>query len=357
MKVIVTAGGTGGHIYPALAIIDKIKEIEPKSEFIYIGTTTRMEKDIVPAHGIKYIGIEMYGITKNIKQDIKAIYLVQKNINICKKIMRDFNPDIVLGIGGYVTYPVIKAAKSLGIKTFIHEQNLIPGKSNRLLARLADKIGISFEASKHYFDEKKCIFTGNPCSESAIETTKISRTKFGLSENKKFILMVQGSLGSSSINEKMLDFLSTIDNEDYDVLYVTGKTSYEKFKKHLFSKNVYIVPYIDNLSGLMKDADIIISRAGATSISEIIALKKLSILIPSPYVANNHQFFNALELANKHAAVMIEENSLTANILKEQLDKLLTNEEMQINMRMNLGKMQKNNSSTIIYNVIKEMIK
>ena len=357
MKVIVTAGGTGGHIYPALAIIEKIKELEPKSEFLYIGTKNRMEKDIVPALGIKYIGIEMYGLTKNIMKDVKVVFLINKNIRECKKLMKEFKPDVVLGIGGYVTYPVIKAAKSLKIKTFIHEQNSIPGKSNRMLARLADSIGVSFESSANYFDKTKTVFTGNPCSERALKIASIDKTKFGLHKTKKLVLMVQGSLGSSTVNAKMLEFLNSVDEEDYEVLYITGKSSYESFSKNKFSKNVVVVPYVDNLAGLMKNADVIVSRAGASSISEIIALKKLSILIPSPYVANNHQYFNALDVANQHAALMIEESALNVKVLKSKINKLLNDKELQINMQMNLGKMQKNDSSTIIYNTIKDLIK
>ncbi len=356
MKVIITAGGTGGHIYPALSIIDKIKEMEPKSEFIYVGTTTRMEKDIVPKLGIKYVGIEMYGLSKNVLHDMKVLFLVMKCERQMKKLMKEFSPDVVIGAGGYVTFPVIMAAKSLGIKTFIHEQNSIPGKSNRMLSKMVDKIGVSFEDSIHYFDEKKTVFTGNPCSERALAIPKISKTKYGLHENKKFVLMVQGSLGSTSVNDKMLEFLNSIDDEDYEVLYVTGKNSYEEFKKNKFSHNVFVEPYIENLSGLMKDADLIISRAGASSISEIIALKRLAILIPSPYVANNHQFFNALAVANNKASVMIEESALTTNILKHQIDDILNNLEKQINMRLNLSKMQKNDSSTVIYETIKGMI-
>ncbi len=358
MRVIVTAGGTGGHIYPALAIIEKIKEKEPDSKFLYIGTKDRMEKDIVPKRGIDYIGIEMYGLTKNIMRDVKAGYLIFSNILKCRKIIKDFKPDVVLGIGGYVTYPVVRAAKSLGIKVFIHEQNSIPGKSNRALAKLADKIGISFPGSEKYFDKRKVVFTGNPCSEQALTVPKISKTKFGLKNNKKFVLIVQGSLGSSSINKKMIPFLQDIDDENYEVLYITGKSSYEEFKKNKFSKNVFIEPYVDNLSGLMKSADVIVSRAGASSLSEIIALKKLSILIPSPYVANNHQYYNALELANNKAAIMIEESNLNKDILKENINKLTSEEnlELQINMQLKLGKMAKKDSSTIIYNTIKEMI-
>lgn len=356
MKVIVTAGGTGGHIYPALAIIDKIKELEPKSEFIYIGTTNRMEKDIVPALGIRYVGIEMYGLSKNVLKDLKVLALIIQNTNKIKKIIDEFEPDVVVGAGGYVTYPVIKAAKAKGIKTFIHEQNSIPGKSNKMLAKLADKIGVSFQDSLHYFDENKTIFTGNPCSERALAIPKTSRTKYGLSLKKKFVLMVQGSLGSTSVNDKMLEFLNSIDDENYEVLYITGKKSFGDFSKNKFSKNVFVVPYVENLAGLMKDADVIISRAGASSISEIIALKKLAILIPSPYVANNHQFFNALSVANNKAGVMIEESAQTTNILKHQIKELLENLEKQVNMRLNLTKMQKNDSSTTIYETLKELI-
>lgn len=357
MKVIVTAGGTGGHIYPALAIIDKIKEKEPNSEFIYIGTTTRMESKIVPELGIKYVGIEMYGLTKNILKDLKVLTLIHKNENKVKEIIKNFKPDIVIGTGGYVTYPVIKAAKSMGVKTFIHEQNSIPGKSNKALAKLADKIGVSFKNSVHFFDERKSVFTGNPCSERALNTKPISKTLYGLHENKKFVLMVQGSLGSTSVNERMKEFLTSIESEDYEVLYITGEKSYAEFSKNKFSKNVFLKPYIENLSGLMKEADVVISRAGASSLSEIIALKKFSILIPSPYVANNHQFFNALELANNKAAFLIEEDSITSNILKSHINKILNDKELQINMRLNLGKMSKNDSSTAIYEILKELIK
>lgn len=357
MKAIVTAGGTGGHIYPALAIIDKIKEMEPGSEFIYVGTINRMESEIVPKLGIEYVGIEMYGLSKNIARDLKVMMLILKSEKKMKELMKKFKPDVVIGTGGYVTYPVIKAAKSLKVKTFIHEQNSIPGKSNRMLAKLADRIGVSFKDSIHYFDEAKTVFTGNPCSERALAIKKISKDTFGLSKNKKFVLMVQGSLGSTSVNAKMLEFLTSIDEEEYEVLYITGKKSYDEFSKHNFSKNVFVVPYVENLAGLMKDADIVVSRAGASSISEIIALKKIAILIPSPYVANNHQFFNALSCANNKACIMIEESSLTSQILKHQIDELLNDEEKIVNMKYNLSQMQKNDSSSTIYETIREMIK
>jgi len=357
MKVIITAGGTGGHIYPALAIIKKIKELEPNSEFIYIGTHDRMEKDIIPKYDIKYIGIEIYGLSKkDMLRNFKNLYLINKAYKKCKNIMKSFKPDVVVGVGGYVTYPVILAAHSLKIKTFIHEQNSIPGKSNKMLERLVDKIGISFmESSKHFKDQNKIVYTGNPCSENALEIKEIKKKDLGIKEYKKLVLIVSGSLGSNVINEKMIDFLNSVNDKKYEVLYVTGKSYYEKFSENKFSENVHIVPYIENMSGLLKNVDVIISRAGASSISEILALNIPSIIIPSPYVANNHQLYNALSLKDNNACIMIEEKDLNKDILLNSIDKCLDEGFNKI-LKDNMNKLAIKDSSIRIYNTLKEMI-
>lgn len=358
MKVIVTAGGTGGHIYPALAIINKIKELEPNSEFIYIGTHNRMEKDIVPKHNIKYFPLEIYGLSKkNMVRNIKNLFLIKNAINRCKEIMIDFKPDIVIGVGGYVTYPVIKAANSLKIKTFIHEQNSIPGKSNRALEHLVDVIGVSFIDSKKYFkNQDKVYFTGNPCSENAVDTKPVLKSTYGISNSKKLVLIVNGSLGSGTVNEKMKNYLYNVGNEKYEVIYVTGKTHYEEFSKNLFPKNVHIVPFIENMSGLLKNTDVIVSRAGASSLSEILALKVPSIIIPSPYVANNHQYYNALSLKENDACIMIEEKDLNEDILKNSINKCL-DVDFKIKLKNNMSKLSVLDSSTKIYEIIKKLIK
>ena len=357
MRVIITAGGTGGHIYPALAIVNKIKELEPNSEFIYIGTHNRMEKDIVPHHNIKYVPIEIYGFSKDIKRDIKNIFLIRKDIKQCIKIMKEFKPDVVIGVGGYVTYPVILAANKLKIKTFIHEQNCIPGKSNIILERKVDAIGVSFKDSKKYFKNQSNIyFTGNPCSENAIETDKISKTKFGISKGKKLVLIVSGSLGSGTVNNKMKDFLNSIGNEKYDVIYITGKSYYEEFNKNIFPKNVHVYPFIENMSGLLKDTDVIVSRAGASSLSEILALSIPSIIIPSPYVANNHQYYNALSLSKEEACIMIEEKDLNKEILIESINKCLDT-EFKLKLKNNMKKLSINDSSIKIYEILKKITK
>ena len=358
MKVIVTAGGTGGHIYPALAIINKIKELEPDSEFIYIGTHNRMEKDIVPKHNIKYIPIEIYGLSKkDMVQNIKNVFLIQKAISKCKDIIKEFKPDVVIGVGGYVTYPVIKAAKSLKIKTFIHEQNSIPGKSNRAMEKLVDAIGVSFIDSKKYFkNQEKVYFTGNPCSENAIKTEQVSKESYGIKFNRKLVLIVSGSLGSGTINDKMKDYLESVSNETYDVLYVTGKKYYDEFSKNKFSNNVHVVPFIENMSGLLKNTDVIVSRAGASSLSEILALRVPSVIIPSPYVANNHQYFNAVSLKENDACIMIEEKDLNKDILRESINKCL-DIDFKMKLKSNMSKLGILDSSTKIYEVLKNIIK
>lgn len=360
MKIVVSAGGTGGHIYPALAIIKKFQEREKNLEVIYIGTHNRMEKDVVPKLGIKYIGLEIYGFSKtNIARDFKNIFLIKKAMNKCLEIFNEFKPDIVIGCGGYVTFPVIKAAKKLGIKTFIHEQNSIPGKSNVHLSKYADLVGISFKNSKVYFNKaKKVIYTGNPCGENALTIKKESKVSLGFKPSDKLIIIVAGSLGSESLNNKFKAYLSTIDDEKYKVLYITGKNYYDEFiKDGNFSKNVKVVPYYDNLASIMKDAYLIISRAGASTISEILALKIPSILIPSPYVANNHQYYNALDLANMKVSELIEEKNLNSNIIKVMVNELVYNDELYNEFKNNLEKLNTKESSSIIYDEIKEILK
>ncbi len=355
MKVVITAGGTGGHIYPAIAIINKIKELEKDSEFIYFGTHNRMEKDIIPNLGIKYIPLEIYGLSKNIPKNIKNLLLINKAYKKSLNIISSFKPDVVIGVGGYVTYPVIKAAHKLKIKTFIHEQNSIPGKSNRMLMKYVDIVGVSFKDSIKYFkDTNKVRFTGNPCSENAINAKKEDIKKYNLPNNKKLILMVQGSLGSSSINNLMKDFLNK--EHDYEIIYITGKNLYDNFKENTFQKNVHIMPYIDNLSGFMKNVDVIISRAGASVLSEILALKIPSIIIPSPYVANNHQYYNALSLKNNNACIMIEEDNINVKNIEDAINKCLDKETRMI-MKKNMEKLSIVDSSTKIYEVLKELTK
>lgn len=357
MKVIISAGGTGGHIYPALAIINKIKEKEPNSEFLYIGTHNRMEKDIVPKYDIPFIGIEMYGFNrKNILKNIKTIKCLFNSKRKLKKIIKDFNPDIVIGVGGYITYPVITTAHKLGYKTFIHEQNSIAGKANLAMKDIVDLIGVSLKSSINQFPKDKTIFTGNPCSENALKMKKITKESLGLDKNKKLIVFVMGSLGAENIHTFMKENINKFNDKKYQVLYITGKNNYEDIKDIKCSKNIKILPYLDNLAGLFKDTDILVTRAGASTLSEIIALEIPSILIPSPFVPNNHQYKNAIDLVNNNAALMIEEKDLTFDNLQDNINKILNDKKVELDMKNNLKKMQVNDSATIIYDSIKKLI-
>lgn len=357
MRVIISAGGTGGHIYPALAIINKIKEKEANSEFLYIGTHNRMEKDIVPKFNIPFKQIEIYGFNrKSLTKNFKTLKCFYNSYKECKKIINEFKPDLVIGVGGYVTAPVIYAAHKLNVKTFIHEQNSVAGVSNRFLSKYTDLIGVSFKSSIKDFPKNKTIFTGNPCSENAIKAEAISKREFGLSEDKKLILFVMGSLGSSKMNDFLIKTMSGFKNKDYEVLFVTGSNSFEEVSKNKFPTNVKVVPYIDNMIRIMKKTDLIVSRAGASTISEIIALNLPSILIPSPYVPNNHQYKNALDLIDNNACVLIEEKNLEGDILIRNIDELLNDKNKIENIKKNLNSLQVNDSATIIYNSIRKLV-
>ncbi len=358
MRVIISAGGTGGHIYPALAIIDKIKEQEPDSEFLYIGTHNRMEKDIVPQKGIPFKTIEMYGFNKkNLFKNIKTLRCIFKSFRDCQKMIKEFNPDVVIGVGGYVTVPVIISAKKLGYKTFIHEQNSIPGKSNRYLAKYCDLIGVSFKSSTEYLPKEKTILTGNPCSQKAIEVHALVKTELGLSSNKKLVLITMGSLGSKTVNKVVIETMDQFASKNYEVLYVAGKTVYEKIKDNKFPSNVKVIPFYENLVKVMKRTDVMITRAGASTLSELIALEIPTILIPSPYVANNHQYINALDLIKNDATLMIEEKNLTPDTLIKTIDELIDNPVKLKNMKNNLKKLKVVDSASIIYNKLKELVK
>jgi len=358
MKVIVSAGGTGGHIYPALAIIDMLKKIDPNVKLLYIGTHNRMEKDLIPEKGIKYEAIEIYGFNKKkVLTNIKNVYLIAKSFARCKKIMKEFKPDLVVGAGGYVTFPVIKTAQNLHIKTFIHEQNSFSGKTNVMLGKKANLIGVSFEKSMEDYKKTKgkVFLMGNPCGKRALDIKPISKKEIGFSDSKPLIVAVAGSLGSESVNRAFKEVLYNVKDKNYNFLYITGNKHYDSFvKDERFPENVKVLPFLNNLSGLLKNTDVLISRSGASTMSEIIALKTPTIFIPSPYVANNHQYYNALDLVNKKAALMIEEKNFNSKLVIDYIDKMLNNKEEFVK---NLNKINTVDSEKVFIKEVKELLK
>jgi len=357
MKVIISAGGTGGHIYPALAIINKIKELEPNSEFLYIGTDNRMEKDLIPSFGIKYEALHVTGFKRSLTLDnFKTLSNFLSARKKCKEIIRKFNPDVVIGCGGYVTAPVIWASHKLGKKTFIHEQNSVVGLANKYLSYYVDKVGVSFEETINDFPKNKAVVTGNPCSEKAINVSVANKEDYKLSKNKKLVLIVMGSLGSRTINDELIDNINKFKNKDYEVLFVTGNSYYEKVKDKKVPSNVKIVPFIKELPTVMKVCDLMVSRAGASTIAEISALSVPTIFIPSPYVTNNHQYKNASVLVERNAALLIEEKNLTLDKLIDVIDKTLSDKQKYNEIKSNLSNLGIKDSSIRIYKILKELI-
>lgn len=358
MRVVISAGGTGGHIYPALSIIDKIKEKDKNSEILYIGTTDRMERDIVPKLGIKYEALEIKGLRRSLSpSNIKTFSLFLKSIKKCKKIMDEFKPDIVIGAGGYVTLPVLIAANKKRIKTVIHEQNSIPGLTNKMLSKKAKKIFISFEDSAKYFDPKKTIYTGNPSSEKVLNSNTCKKSDYGLLEGKKQVTIIMGSLGSEKVNSIMKSILPKFESKNYEVLFVTGKSYYKDFINELkLPKNVKVLEYVDNMGGVLKNTDLMISRAGASILMELTLLKIPTIYIPSPYVTNNHQYKNAISLVEKDAAFILEEKDLNEQNLLKKIDEILYDEKLIKKVKENLSKLSISGSSDKIYENIRTLV-
>ena len=358
MKVIVVAGGTGGHIYPAIAIINKIKEKEKKVEFLYIGTSDRMEKDIIPNLGIKFVGIDMEGLNrKNIFSNVRVIKKFNKAVSKAKEIIKDFKPDVVIGAGGYITAPVLYAAHKLKVPTLIHEQNSIPGMSNKFIGNFSDRICVSLPNSLKLFPKNKTVYTGNPRSEEIINVKKKNKSSLGFNQDKKLVIVVMGSLGSTTMTEKIKELIPGFNNKAYQVLVITGKKYFDDYKDINVSENVKIVPFMDDLINLMKDSDLIVSRAGASTIAEITAIGLPAILVPSPYVTNNHQYKNAKELEDRGACVIVTEDEFSKDRIIHEIDKMFDNKEEYDKMVVNSRKLGIDDSSTRIYEEMKKIIR
>lgn len=358
MRAIVVAGGTGGHIYPAIAIINKIMEKEADSKILYVGTTDRMEKDIIPAMGIEYVGIEMSGLSrKNIFSNFSVLMKYRRAVEKSKEVIEKFKPDIVIGVGGYITAPVLYAAHKMKIKTLIHEQNSIPGVSNKFLATFADRVCVSLPNSMKYFNKKKVVYTGNPRSEEIKNVRKVSKKSLGFDSTKKLVVVVMGSLGSTTMTKKIKDLIPGFKNKNYQVVVVTGKGYYEDYKDVVIPENVKVVPFLNNLINLLKDSDLIVSRAGASTIAEITAIGLPAILVPSPYVTHNHQYMNAKELEDVGACKIVTEEEFSLEKIILEIDKLFDNRDLYCKMRDSSKSLGVLNSATKIYEEVRKLIR
>lgn len=366
MRVIVTGGGTGGHIYPALAIADKIKSEFNEVEILYVGTRNGMESKIVPDYGYKYMAIRAKGIRRKLTLDnLGALLENLKGIEDSKKILKDFNPDLIIGTGGYVSGPIVLLASINNIPTIIHEQNSYPGITNRILSKFVSRIAINFEESSKYFDSKKTVITGNPIREEFFEVNKEkSYRELNIDRSKKFVMSIGGSSGQKSLNEAMLGFIIRNIDKGLQILHVTGKNHYDSFINKLrelgikeIPENIKIYPYFKNISKGLSIADLVITSSGAITLSEITAIGVPSILIPKSYTTENHQEHNARAIERKGAAKVILEKELTSNKLDEEVWKLLNDQNLLNSMRINSKKLGIKDAASRIVNIVKEILR
>ena len=369
MKILLAGGGTAGHINPALAIAGYIRQKRPDTEFLFIGNRDGMEQRLVPQAGFEIKSITISGFKrsldpKSMLENAKTVRRTFTSSAEAKKIIKEFQPDICIGTGGYVSGPVVREAAKLGVPCIIHEQNAYPGVTNKMLAKRVKKVMLAVEAAKPYFKDAPIVVTGNPVrGEILTADKKSSRAKLGL-DQRPVVLSFGGSLGARRINEAVADLIARSGKDGrYQHIHAYGKYGGD-FPELVKEKgadiencpNLDIRPYIDNMSECMAAADLVICRAGAITLSEIQAMGKPAILIPSPNVAENHQYHNAMALVNAGAAEILEESELSGESLISKADSMLQDEETLAKFSENSKKMAITNANERIYSVVKQVL-
>lgn len=372
MRILFATGGTAGHINPALAVASYIRETEKNAQILFIGTADHMESRLVPDAGFDFKTIDISGFKrslspKSIVHNVKTVFRIMKSSGESKKIISEFNPDVVVGFGGYVSGPVLQTAVKMGIPTCIHEQNAFPGITNKTLAKEVDRVMLTVEDAKKHLEPKNDVaVTGLPVRGALLKADRdMARAELGIPDDKYLVLSFGGSLGAKPLNDAMFDILlNSADSGKYCHIHSVGTNGTEfltKFEEQGFVNGkkgtVEVRRYIDNMDICMAAADLVIGRAGASSLSEIEAMGKASILIPSPYVAENHQFHNAMSLVNRNAGFVIEEKDLTSEVLSNKIDELLSDNEKLKAVEKNAKAMAITDSRERIASIILELAK
>lgn len=363
-KILIATGGTGGHINPALAVAGYIRDNYPKAKILFVGTAVKMEAQLVPDAGYDFKTIDIQGFSRDltlsgIKQNIGTAVKLLKSSSQAKKIIKEFSPDVVLGFGGYVGGPVLRTACKMGIPTAIHEQNAFPGVTNKALAKIVDCVMLTApEAEKYMQPKNPCVVTGLPIRGELISADRdFSRAELGV-DDRPVILSMGGSLGARVINTAVTQLIEErYERKNCYFLHATGKAGVgmfdviEKEKGISLSENKHIMlrEYINDMHRCMAAADLVICRAGASSLSEIQAMGKPSILVPYPYAAENHQYYNAMELVKNDAAILIEEKDFTGDRLIKEIDSLLADKQR-------LETLGKNAKKMAIYDAIERIV-
>lgn len=327
-NVLVSGGGTGGHIFPALSIANEVRRRYPEANILFVGAEGRMEMEKVPAAGYEIIGLPVSGFDRrHLLRNFRVVARLLKSMNLAKKILKDFKPDIAIGVGGYASGPMLKEAQRQGIPTLLQEQNSYAGVTNKLLAAKADCICVAYEGMERFFPQDKIVLTGNPVRRNLLEcaaTPEQARQAMGVNPDKLTILIIGGSLGARTINDAIIGGLGTIGQQarEVQVIWQSGKLYDEKCREALSAAgvdNVVQMPFISNMDMAYRAADLVVSRAGASSISELQLLGKPAILVPSPNVAEDHQRKNALALVNRDAAIMVTDADAGSQLVDTML--------------------------------------
>ena len=372
MKVLLAGGGTAGHINPALAIAGYIKEQEPDAQFLFIGNRDGMEQRLVSEAGFPIKSVVISGFKRSLSpkstiQNIKTVARSFTSRAMAKKIIKDFDPDICIGTGGYVSGPVILAACNLGYPAVIHEQNAFPGVTNKMLAKKVKRVMLAIEDAKKHFDSKATfVTTGNPIRPEILATKHDdAKRRLGLEQlERPIVLSFGGSLGAKCINEAMVELMarSAKDKKYYHIHAYGAQGGYtlDLLRSHGVDPdlcdNLDVRPYINNMNECLAACDLVVSRAGAITLSEVQAKGRPAVLIPSPFVAENHQYHNAMSMANKKAAQVIEQKDLTGEKLTEAVDSILVDPKIQEKYRRNAQKMAITDANERIYKTIKQVL-
>lgn len=342
MRIMMTGGGTGGHIYPAIAIADKIRDRYKEAEILFVGSHRGLEKTLVPESGypIEFITVEGFN-RKNLLKNFDVLRKLQKGNREAKKIIADFKPDAVIGTGGYVCGPVVRAAHKAGIKTFIHEQNAYPGVTNKILEKYVEHVFLGFEEVRPYFKQKKkLIVSGNPVRKSFFQADRdLSRKELGFAKDDFVLLVFGGSQGAGRINKAMLSVIETMNGMPHtQICMATGRRYHEVIRRELeerkvdIQENIHIYEYIADMDKYLSAADLVISRSGALTVAEVTVCGKAAIFIPSPIVTGNHQYYNAKAVADQGGAFILDERDLDDEGFVSRILKLKNNPEQLFEM-------------------------
>ncbi|AZK46889.1 undecaprenyldiphospho-muramoylpentapeptide beta-N-acetylglucosaminyltransferase [Paenibacillus lentus] len=367
MRVVLSGGGTGGHIYPALAIANQCGAEYPDSEFLYIGGERGLESSLVPKENIPFRAINITGFRRKLSLDnVKTVIRFMRGVRTSKRLLRDFKPDVVIGTGGYVCGPVVYAAAKLGIPCIIHEQNAVPGLTNRFLSKYVSTVAVSFEGSGASFPAaKKIIYTGNPRATTVFEADKNKGyVSLRLPQGSPIVLVVGGSRGAKAINEAMIDMAPSIGKLGHvSFIYVTGESYYENTKTAIAAKlgempgNLRILPYVHNMPEVLACTSLIVNRAGASFLAEITALGIPSILIPSPNVTNNHQEKNARSLEMSGASEVIVEPDLNGSSLFAAIERIMTDSSLHRSMSAAAKQLGKPESAHLVVEEMRRLVR